>query len=131
MLLTAREQLISVQACDVMSANFIDHSQLQLNVRHRLKVGNACMIRSIEALQSKQNHPKFISLVGAAHAKDIAQALGVPSSFIGDKQQAKEDDIYYTKILDYVFFTRCRTFYASDSMLYLNFNTPLDQTLDS
>ena len=90
LLIAAREQQIKLQSCDVNSLNVINQSEPILDENHRLNVGNACMIRSIEALQFQKKHPKFLLLVGLAHAPTIAHELGVPSCYIGDKKTVQD-----------------------------------------
>lgn len=110
--LAAKNAKINIYPCDVDSLNFSDHVREQINVKHRLEVGNACMIRSIEKLQSDHKHPKFLVLVGLAHAKNIAQELGVPSCAIGDKNLL-QDYQRYTKHIDNIYLTQSRSLYSS------------------
>lgn len=127
LLIAARAQEIDIQACDVNSLNFINPEQV-LNEKHRLNVGNACMIRSIETLQFKQHHPKFIVLTGLAHAQNIANELGVPSCYIGEKQLFQEFS-GLTKNMDYAF-TNSGILHPSESNFFIKIGTRLDQTID-
>lgn len=128
LLVAAKAQGIAIQACDVNSLNFINYSEQFINEKHRLNVGNACMIRSIETLQFKQHHPKFILLVGLAHAQNIAHELGVPSCFIGHEQILREySDL--TRAIDYSV-NHSGTFRAQNSNFFLKPNVQLDQTMD-
>jgi hypothetical protein len=127
LLLAARNHGIAIQACDVNSLNFINPEQV-LNEKHRLTVGNACMIRSIETLQFKQHHPKFIVLTGLAHAQNIAHELGVPSCYIGEKQLFQEFS-GLTKNMDYAF-TNSGILHPSESNFFIKIGTRLDQTID-
>ncbi|WP_342146367.1 hypothetical protein [Rickettsiella endosymbiont of Aleochara curtula] len=129
LLLRAREQQIKLQACDVNSLNFINQSELILDEKHRLNVGNACMIRSIEALQFQQKHPKFLLLVGLAHAPTIAHELGVPSCYIGDKKTI-QDFSDLARIVDYEFFADNASFHAPKSNFFMKIPPQLDQTSD-
>ncbi|MFZ0219226.1 MAG: hypothetical protein WAL30_03370 [Candidatus Aquirickettsiella sp.] len=125
LLLAARDHGIAIQACDVNSLNFNSQSRLLLDKKRRLKVGNACIVRSIEALQVKQHHPKFLLLVGLAHAQAIANELGLPSCAIGNKLQAFSS---LTQPIDYS--VTLSTLDASNSKFLTKFNARLDQTLD-
>ncbi len=129
LLLAARFQQINIQACDVISSNFINQSEQLLDADHRLNVGNACMIRSIEALQFQQKHPKFLLLVGLAHAPTIAHELGVPSCYIGDKKTI-QDFSDLARIVDYEFFADNASFHAPKSNFFMKIPPQLDQTSD-
>lgn len=129
LLIAAREQQIKLQACDVNSLNFINQSEPILDKNHRLKVGNACMIRSIEALQFQKKNPKFLLLVGLAHAPTIAHELGVPSCYIGDKKIV-QDFLHLAKIMDYKFFAHSSSFLASKSNFFMKAYPQFDQTSD-
>ena len=129
LLIAARKEQLKLQACDVNSLNFINQSGQILDAKHRLQIGNACMLRSIETLQFKQKYPKFLLLVGLAHAQTIAQALDVPSSFIGDKKEFQECKKY--AILDYAFFRgSSSTLHASESNFFIKPDLRLNQTMD-
>ncbi|WP_342219487.1 hypothetical protein [Rickettsiella endosymbiont of Miltochrista miniata] len=129
LLLAARNHGIAIQACDVNSLNFLNQTEQILDKEHRLKVGNACMIRSIEALQFKQHHPKFLLLVGLAHAHTIAQELGVPCCYIGDKKTVQDfSDLAY--FMDYEFFAGSGSLRASKSNFFMKIGSQLDQTSD-
>ncbi len=128
LLLAARDQQIKLQACDVNSLNFVNQSEPILDAEHRLKVGNACMIRSIETLQFKQKYPKFLLLVGLAHAHTIAHELGVPCCYIGNKKTVQNfSDL--AQIVDYEFFADSDSFHASKSSFFIKADR-LDQTSD-
>lgn len=129
LLIAARKQQLKLQACDVNSLNFINQSGRILDAKHRLQIGNACMLRSIETLQFMQKNPKFLLLVGLAHAQNIAQALDVPSSFIGDKKEFQECKEY--AIVDYAFFKGSSSaLHALESNFFIKSDLRLDQTMD-
>ncbi|MEN9449446.1 MAG: hypothetical protein RJA83_60 [Pseudomonadota bacterium] len=129
LLLGARDHGIAIQACDVNSLNFINYSKQLIDGKHRLGVGNACMIRTIEALQYRQAHPKFLLLAGLAHANSIADELGVPCCYIGEKKTFLNfPDL--SLLVDYEFFTDSRILHSSESSFFMKIGTRLDQTND-
>lgn len=116
--LAAKYSNITIYPCDVGSPNFFNLKERKVNKDLRLKVGNACMIRSIEKFQFNQKHPKkFMLLVGLAHAQTIAHELGVPCCFIGDRQQLANYQ-HFTQHFDYFCFSNSKTFYSFDSSYF-------------
>lgn len=118
--IAAKKASINIYPCDVISLNFTDQTLKQVDKKHRLKVGDACMIRSIEKLQFDQKYPKFLALVGLAHAKNIAQELGVPSCFIGEKKQSQIHQEYISGI-DYLCLSDNKALYPSGATPFLTF----------